>query len=421
MSRRPLALPAVEWAPGAVRAFSPGQGLVEGVPAGWSGVRAALSRRNTFVRSIRIPNVSGSEAEQIVRIQIPQHLPLPADDLVYAFRLTNDVNAEGRLAVVAAARAGVVRSLYEDMKTRGVAVSEVVPAAYGSMQLARSLGKNDAAIVEKSPDGWSIDLVADGELRYSRVLPPETDASALEGEIARTFAMSGLPPSPVVAAGGATLPFASTPSERSSLEFLAAGESALLGVELALPEARAAREGRVVATRARLAVLLAVAAVGLGAVVILDRMDKAEAVRKKEGGAKLALRKLKGARDAVQSQVSSIGKKAQALERAFEPAQSASEVIGQITGLAPNTVWLTGITFERGKPVLVRGVSTQSTTVAAYLESLSSQDRFREVKLAFANDALIEDTQVSQFSISLHAIGNLPLADPKSARRSTSK
>jgi len=421
MSSNPVALPAIEWSPGSVRAFVPGQGIVSSVPSGWSGVRAALSRRNTFVRAIRIPNVAASEAQQIVRIQIPQHFPLPADDVVFAFRMTNDVNSEGRLVVVAAARADVVRQLRSDLKARDVSVQEVIPAAFGTVMLAREMGRADGAFLEHGPEGWSIDLVADGELRYSRVLPPEADPAMLEGEVARTYAMAGLKPASVVGAGGASVPFASATTEKSGLELLSSAGAGALGVELALPEVRAARERQIVSTRARLAVLLCVAAVGVGAVVFLDRMDQAEKVRRLEGRNKLTLRQMTTRRDSLQAQVSTLSKKAHALERAFEPAQKASEVIGEVTALAPKSIWLTGITFERGKQVLLRGTAMQSGDVATYLESLSNQDRFREVKLAFANDSQIEDTPVSQFSISLHAIGNLPLADPKSARRAATQ
>jgi Tfp pilus assembly protein PilN len=91
------------------------------------------------------------------------------------------------------------------------------------------------------------------------------------------------------------------------------------------------------------------------------------------------------------------------------------------SALAPSDVWLTGVTFERGKPLLVRGTALSGASVAAYLQSLSGQSRFRDVKLVFANDATIETTQVQQFSISAHAVGNLPLTDPKAQGRAASR
>lgn len=413
--------PIVEWTATGVRSFAPGQGLTSGIPSGWAAVTAALSRQNTFVRAIRIPNVSGAEADRILRLQIPQSFPVPADDLVYSYRLTNDVNEDGRLAVVAAARAGVVRNLRNHLREQGAKVTQVVPSAFGSMLLARSLGHSDAAIVESGPEGWSIDLVADGELRYSRVLPPETDPAAVEGEVRRTFDMAGLPPAPIVAAGGAVLDAAGVRTEKSTLETLAGPEGAGLKTALELPETLAARQKAAVANRARLAVLMAVAAVVVAALVLMDRFDAAANVRRRDSANQVALRKLKSSRDALQLEYARRSATNQSLVRAFEPAQSASDILAQITALAPKGIWLTGITFERGKPIMLRGIALQSNDVAAFLEALSTQNRFREVKLSYANNSVIEETKVSQFSISLHAIGNLPLVDPKSTRRTASK
>jgi len=80
-------------------------------------------------------------------------------------------------------------------------------------------------------------------------------------------------------------------------------------------------------------------------------------------------------------------------------------------------VGLTGVTLERGKPVQVRGASTDSAGVKQFLEKLNASDRFRDVKLSFANDAKIDDVPVSQFALTATAVGNLPLAEPDKKKR----
>jgi Tfp pilus assembly protein PilN len=422
MSRRdPGSQTVVEWSPSHVQTFTPGVGRSQGFPSPGIALRAALSRRNTFVRAIRVPNVGAAEVEKILRLQLPQSFPVPANDLVFTYRLTSDVGPEGRLATVAAARAEVVRSLHASLRESGVRAEEVVPAAFGSMLLAQSMGLKQTAVVERTPEGWAIDLVADGELRYSRVVPLETDSAGLEAEVLRTWSMAGLEPGGTLAAAGADLDFATVRSGSSTLELLSGAQAGALKVGLELPEVLLSRERKLVGNRARLAVLLWVAAVALGLVVGLDRLEAGAEIRKAQGALSTETKKLRSKRDAAKTKLAGLDKSLDALERAFTPVQRASDILALVGALAPKELWLTGITFERGKPITIRGTAMDSTSVAAYLDALSSyqdpataQTRFRDVKLVFATDSAIEDTKVSQFSISLHAIGNLPLSDPKS-------
>lgn len=395
-------LPIVEWSPS------------HPTPSGAdTAVRVALSRRNTFVRTIRIPNVGMGDAERILRVQVPSIVPIPAPEIVYAFRLTNDVSPEGRLASVSAARAEVVRGLYSAFEQAGTKILDIVPAAYGSQLLAQTMGLSDVAVVEKGSEGWSIDIVSGSELIYSRVLPLESDFKALQSEVQRTFSMAGVGPGKVLAAGGARLDFAEYSSDLATLELLGRSEVAGLHVGLELPERIQAREKALINNRARLAVLLWAATLILAVTVLMDRMDAAKAVQKQQASYNKGSRELKSARDLAVSKNAAINKTVETLDRAFEPAQKASDVVTLVTTLTPPNIWLTGITFDRGKPVQLRGTALDGNAVANYLDLLSGQDRFRDVKLVFANDATIETTQVNQFSISLHAIGNLPLTDPK--------
>src|SRR5579871_2438212 len=64
----------------------------------------AVSRRNAFLRATRVPNAPKAEVRRILQVQIGQLFPIAAHDLSFDFHLANDVNAEGRLAIVAAVR-----------------------------------------------------------------------------------------------------------------------------------------------------------------------------------------------------------------------------------------------------------------------------------------------------------------------------
>ena len=422
MSRMPgTALPVVEWSPTFVRTNLPGRGLSDGVPTATGAARAALSRGNTFVRAIRIPNVGAADTEKILRLQLPQTFPVPAAELVFAYRPTNDINTEGRLVLVAAARAEVVRQLHAALRELGVNPQEIVAAAFGSMLLAKSMNLPNVAVVEHTPEGWAIDIVVDSELRYSRVIPLETGAQTLESEVGRTFGMAGLPSGTILAAGGTHLSFADMSTDKSTLEPLTLPDVQALHVGLVLPEVLLSRERKQIGTRARLAVLMCFGAIALGMLIFVDRMERAAEIRKEQTSWNIETRKLESARNAAKAKVAGLAKTLETLDRAFTPLQKPSEVLALLSALAPREIWLTGISFERGKTISIRGTALTSTAVSTYLDTLSNHERFRDVKLVYANDANIEETKVAQFSISVHAVGNLPLTDPKSKARTVAR
>lgn len=411
----------IEWSSSQVRTYVPGQEITEGMAQGLGSARAALARRNTFVRAIHVPNVGAADAEKILRLQLPKMFPVPPEELVFAYRLTNEVTAEGRVAVVSAARADIVRTLQIQFKEAGIKVTDVVASAFGSQILAKSLELPDVAVLDRTNEDWTIDIIIGGELRYSRTVPLETEIAALESEVCRTFGMAGQPCGKILAASGLHLEFADLQSGTSTLEMLGSAEVASLHVGLELPEVLAKREHAKVANRGRLSVLMAVAAVAAAAFVYVDRSEDLAKVQKSELEWKKDTNALKKSRDTAQSKVTALKPTQELLDRAFVPAQKASDVLGVITALTPPEIWLTGATFDRGKPVQLRGTALDSAAVARFLEALSAQDRFRDVKLVFANDALIDETKVNHFSISLHAVGNLPLVDARGSRRTAAR
>lgn len=414
-------MPVVEWSPNFYRAYVPGRGLSDSISAGLGVVRAALSRGNTFVRAIRVPNVSAADTEKILRLQLPQTFPVPAADLVFAYRMTNDVSAEGRLVLVAAARAEVVRQLHNSVREMGANPEETIASAFGSMLLAKSMGLSNVAVVDHTPEGWAIDIVLESELRYSRVIPLATGAETLESEVCRTFGMAGLPCGQILAAGGTHLSFADVSTDKSSLEMVSSADAHTLRVGLELPEVLQSREKKLVGNRARLAVLMCVGAAALAMLIFADRVEKAAEIRKEQTAWNIETRKLESARNAARSKLAGLSKTTETLDRAFNPAQKPSEVLALVSALAPREIWLTGISFERGKSISIRGTALSSNSVATYLDALSNNERFRDVKLVYANDADIEETKVSQFSISLHAIGNLPIVESKSKARAANR
>ncbi|RYG87892.1 hypothetical protein EON77_01475, partial [bacterium] len=105
------------------------------------------------------------------------------------------------------------------------------------------------------------------------------------------------------------------------------------------------------------------------------------------------------------------------LERAFTPAQRTSDVTLTVTSLLPADAWITGLTQDKGKPIQIRGTALTSSGVSTFLRALGTQKRFRDVKLSFANVGEIETKPVVNFAITAFPVGNIPLEDPKAARR----
>ena len=100
------------------------------------------------------------------------------------------------------------------------------------------------------------------------------------------------------------------------------------------------------------------------------------------------------------------------LRRAFQPAQPLSDISAVVDDSLPPGAWLTGLTVERGKPLDLRGTAKTAGDVTRLVNALSASPRFRDVRLVFANSALIGKVPVIQFNVSAVCVGNLPMPAP---------
>lgn len=406
-------IPVVEWSPEGVRAFLPqkgkvisGRSLAE-IRSQLEGgeVVFAIARRSAFLRTTRLPDAPKSDVSKILALQVGQLFPVSPAEAAVDFYLTDDRNSEGRLAVVAAVKRDVLAALNEDMTQNGLSARAIVPAALGSAYLARDLGLSQCAVVENAVDGLAIDVIAERELRTSRVVPPP-NAHMVDEEVMRAFAIAKVPCSEAVAAGGLTYAEAGRTLPKSSLEWLSA---VALPLNLEPPELVQKRAADRLARARRVAIILWLAAFLLGAVVWDFYSRDHDVVRKGEEKWKKTLSALRKTKDQAAAKYSSISKVDTALSLGFEPKQRMSDIAALLSNLAPEGLWLTGLTLERGKLATIRGTALTGDMVTKYLERLSTQNRLRDVKLAFANNGQIEKTNVVQFSMTAHIVGNLPL------------
>ncbi len=417
----PGPMPVIEWSSKQVSAVGAGGGQVAtgesvqhaaqsaGLPR---VVLLALSRRSAFVRTTHVPNVADKEIGQILSLQVGKLFPITQDKVAFSFVPGKEITQEGRVVSVFAASAETLKEAKEALGQAGHYATACVPAAAGAMALAESVGISDCAVVELNAEGLSIDIVKDGLLRYSRVAPRTTNPEAIQDEVCRTYSSVGLACGPILAAGGLNLSSAEFRSNTTTLEALARAGLGL-GINIELPEEVAQREARQISIRGRLAALLCLAAITLGTMTYLDRADAAAEVAKDNAKWMNDTRKLRQIRDEANKAAAATKEASAKVRRAFEPAQSAGDILTRAVNLAPEGTWVTGVNFDRGKVIQIRGTAVNNEAVTQFLDALTAESRFRDVKLVFANNGMIEQTQVVNFSISAWAIGNVPFEDVK--------
>lgn len=426
MSRQAAALPTVEWSPTGIWTFDPADrritsydGLAAASMAFGRTIEVAPSRRLAFIRSIRVPNVSDEEVRQILGIQIGQHFPVGAEELAYDFISTQDVNFEGKLIVVAAIKTETRKEIDAAAQAAGLRVSRVVPVAFGAQLVAKEAGLENCAVVSDTSEGLAIDIIVDGVLRYSRVVPMPDSEPAIEGEIRRTFQAAGVAPSPVLGVGKfGSLPGA-TKAETSPLAALSLAGPTAVPIELVLPEARRKAEELQVSRRQRLALAAIAVAVLMGAFLWLERSDQVTQARQVESNWNSKIRAAQTKLNDAEKLRDGVDVVNASLTRAFTPSQPMSDVLSVATNLAPTGVWLTGFNLERGKPLTIRGAAMNNPAVASYVDMLANSGRFRDVRLIFANEAQIEGIPVVQYSIQAHVIGNFPMVEQNQRRTTT--
>ena len=404
---------AIEWSPRGVVAYdhaSRQTRVAEDLGSLAFGGRSAvlaLSRRGVFVRTARVPNASRDEVRMILMMRVGELLPIPSIDLAWDFALTDDVNDEGRLAILAAVPCADLRRALEAMGAAGIKVRAAVPLALGSTILAREAGLVEAAVVERADDGPAVDVVSGGSLRASRATPPSVP---LETEVVRALGLAGLDSAPILAAGGAEAAGATQRTERTALMALADAPLDKLDLRLELPEAVAARSAEATRKGMRTAILTLAASALVSMYAFTLFSDAATARKESETRQNSRLQTVKNAaKKATASSNAQIAKK-EDLDLAFSPAQKISDILTVATVSAPKGIWLNNVTIERGKAITLRGTALNAPLVAAYVKRLDTdpQRRFRDVQLTNANNTLLNQVPVTVFVVQAFPVGNLP-------------
>lgn len=423
MSQRPKATVSIEWSPRYVRAFDnvtrqeqTSEELSHLTALAGKHAIIGVSRRSLFVRTTRVPDTDPTTVRQILGMRITELFPVGVGEVAFDYLPLSDVTPEGRLALIVAIPTGELRRIRAEARHAGIKIDRVVPIALGSAILARSMGLHDAAVVSAEAGGFGIDIVSAGEIRHSRSV---NSNAALEAEVNRTYSVADLSNDAVIVEPGIDYSSSAIPASMSTMEALLHEWPNGWDLNLELPEELAAHQKAEVRAKMRTALVLAAAAVALLLFSVNDYMERADKVRIQVSKAEAPLRKLKSIQKQAEADASQQETYTKVVSQAFTPAQELGDVLAMMSNYTPKEAWLTGMSVERGKPVIFRGTAMPGEAVTTFVRSLNDEDRFREVQLVFANNAVIDQTPVVQFSISAFPVGNVPVIDKSTKSKRT--
>jgi Tfp pilus assembly protein PilN len=416
----------VEWSPDGARAYNPAtrqsaSGTTVAEALGKVGAAGAvglcLSRRVSFVRETHVPAVEKSELRLIVQVQLENLFPAVRSDLAFDYNLGTHRYDDGVQTTVCAIQADHLRAAIKEVESAGARVAWAAPTALGAAHVAQASGHDDAIIVEREGSFLNLDIVRHGMLVYSRaVLAPDL-REGRQSEVSRTLAGYGLPSAAVIAVGDTDLGEDVRRAQEGPLQAMSSHDPARANVEL--PEAVATKVKRASQAKSRLALFLWLAVVCVGALSYLDRAERADEVAAAQNKQKGQVTNLTHDVELYTTRLETVRVDLESLNLAFHPKQSVADVLTVVSNTLPRGAWLTGLSFERGEEIQIRGTALDGSVVSAYNAALAMESRFRDVQLVFANNAEIEGTPVVQFAITAHVVGNFPLVDDQGKRRTS--
>lgn len=378
----------------------------------------AISSRSAFIRIVNVPSVSREEMQRTIALKLVPLLPFQPGEYVFGFKIGAAPTGGGKQAIVGAVKTELLRDILGQAKECGLRIHSIVPLAFGSWLAAKAHGIRDGAVVEVASEFLAIDIMIHGELGYSRTLPVPASADGVAAEIQRTFGMAEVASGPILSTGS-SVSGVSQQETRHAIEFLAdhsLGHRQLFSLEL--PEAAASRRSRASNAAMQRAILAVLAAVALGSYEYTSR-TVAQKVSNRQSTDNS--RRVTAARHEQQASLTS---QAEELSRnslvhtAFHPPQSFSDILTVLGAPEGHKLWLNGLTLEKGRPIVLRGVAATGKDLSDYIDEISVGDRFRGLKVLSATNGAIGKKSVVQFSITGWIVGNLPLdAPPKEVTR----
>jgi type IV pilus assembly protein PilM len=174
---------SLEVSRGAVAALRPGilrdgevadaPALVEAIKALWADtelpkrVRLGIANQRIVVRTIDLPPLDDEKAiATAVRVEAPDHIPMPIDEAVLDFHVLGSVDTpSGRRTrvVVVAVRREMVERYAEAARAAGLQIEGIDLSAFALVRALVDRGDEDGGVIYVSVAGMTNVAVADGE------------------------------------------------------------------------------------------------------------------------------------------------------------------------------------------------------------------------------------------------------------------
>jgi Tfp pilus assembly protein PilN len=361
-----------------------------------------LSRRLILQRSIALPDAQKSDVLVALKMKIADVFPIPANELAFDYIPTTEKNDHGRVCNVFAARISDINEVIALCTKQGIVIQQIVPAQALTIKVSEQNAVASGIFAERFGDLVNLDVYRYGDLVSSKIVTLDL----LDNEVARMKALTG--------EGTKTYSYnVSLDGTEVKLPspFINGFNQSGLTLDLEPEEYRTTRDDKIRKTKHRNCYLLFLAGLAIAALVGDDYLTRTNALDAQKARYEKKTKNLTAITTADEAKAAVKKPAADLLTKAFEPAQAPSDVVKVVSGLLPQDTWLTGVTFERGKPIQIRGTSKKSELVSAYLVELGKQPRFRDVRLAYLNSGDIEGVPTVQFSINAFPVGNLPIVD----------
>lgn len=361
-----------------------------------------LSRRHVLHRAIALPDAPKPDAMVALKMKLGDIFPIPASELAFDFLPTTEKTENGRICNVFAARSSDIAELIEVCQRHGIQIEQIVPSQALTIKVSEQLAISSGVFAERFGDFVNLDAYRYGELVASKMATLNT----LDTEVARMKALTGEGTKTVAFNVG--LASVDTKLEHPYFEKYLQSQ---LSLDLEPEEYRLARVEKDRTRKHRVFYMVGILGVLIGLLTASDYMTNnskyADAKAKNDRKTKMTTQ----ITEAAEAKTAALKPQADQLKIAFVPAQQPSDILKVISSEVPADTWLTGVTFERGKIVQIRGVSKNPQSVSAYAQKLSKQNRFRDVRLVSANGGDIAGIPTVQFNITAFPVGNLPIIE----------
>ncbi len=368
-----------------------------------------IARERTFVKTIRLPKVSGEDLRQLVFVQWKSLFHIDEAESAFCAHQTSDVSPDGVLTVVAAVRTSDLIAIREQLSSRGIKQVHFVPMAVAAAAALASVNVSDGLVVDVNGDQTTFDLVSGGDTVSSRSV---LHAESAEIEAKRTLLADGQSTAQVFTTADATFAGA----QPLPVDLLSVLQD-VSGHELVSRQEQAAELASITKKNNRLSIYFLIAAVLLLAVVLTQRIDEEKVVIQGEAKWVKRIAKARSNRKIAELESKKETDFTNLLDPAFKPGQRLSDALAAITMATPSEVWLSGVNMDRGRPLQVRGTAMSNEAVTQFVNALGASDRFRDVQLINASSAKIEQTEVVNFTMNLTAVANVPLPKPQKGKK----